>query len=109
MGDLGRSLAPLRNQAIGLYWRAAQEQKAAIRRWEDEKPSLECVIGSLTQAQSVLKAELANARKKLKKEADEQAKEQAKAEKAEKAEKSTHAYQEPQGDLEDLQLKLVDL
>lgn len=52
-----RSMARHRDQLAELFQLVQKEDKARVRRWEDERPSLENLIASLGQSCEILKKE----------------------------------------------------
>eukprot|EP00798_Chlamydomonas_sp_ICE-L_P013179 gene13179-30665_t len=112
MTDLVRSLSSVRDQLSDLYALIRNEEKSQIRRFEEEKPSLESLIGSLTKGHAILKAERKQIKAKLQENLDAQAKQAASAQKfAPKVSPSPALddIENLQGQLDDLNERLQEL
>lgn len=59
--SLMHALGPARDQAIELMSVVAEDEAARVARWEDEKPSLEQLVASLTQSYEIVKASMVGA------------------------------------------------
>lgn len=104
--SLSKALAPLHNKSTALYSLIKDEERINIKKWEDEvKPSTEQLISSLSQGLDILKQQKKAQAKDLQARLDKIA--QANA--AIKAASQVLKHVDTETDVEELQLKLVQL
>lgn len=63
--SLSRSLLPAKSHAADILARIHEEERDRVRRWEEEKPSIERLVQSLTASNDILKAERKKAKARL--------------------------------------------
>ncbi len=99
--SLARALLPAKGHAADILGRIHDEERDRVRRWEEEKPSIESLVRSLTASYDILKAE----RKKAKARLEEM---QAKVDRLAQQQKAQQSVS-PSQDMVDLQATLVAL